>query len=797
MSRYRLWLFRITAIFVIPTLLLILLETGLWIFDFGYPTSFTIESEVDGRIGYVNNDKFIWLFFPPELARPTIPFFISREKPAGTYRIFFLGGSAAQGDPEHTFGVARILQVMLQDQYPEINFEIINAAVTAINSHVVLQIAKDLAHHQPDLFVFYLGNNEVVGPFGAGTVFTPLSPSLSLIRAGILLKTTRLGQALTKIVSAAGKREDIPAEWGGMEMFLAKQVRADDPGLETVYNNFQKNLEDMLQVARKAGVKVIVSTVATNLKDSPPFASLHRSDISKEEKRRWDDIYRSGIQLELESRYSEAIERYLQADAIDDRFADLSYRLARCYWALENYEEARKRYVQARDLDTLRFRADTEINNIIRLVAKARGISLLDTSKFFSANSPHNTPGGEMFYDHVHLNFRGNYILAENLFRQLSPIIAERSGRSKRSHENFSEKECRQRLAFTGYDQYRIVSELFERFSRPPFTNQINHQKLLEQVKEDLAALEIFTQRQGFMEADLQYNWALQQNDSDYWLHYNYAQLLQASGEPEQAAEELRAFIRHLPHYVPVYEQLAKLLINQGKFAEAIVQCEQALQFNPSFSPIYYHLAFALAKQSKFTESIETYRKLTKLNPEGSVDAYNQIGKIQIHLGRLEEAVETFRKAIEFNLQLKSKKDVSDVHFNLAFVLKSLNKNQEAKTELHKAIEGYRSELRKNPNSSETHEVLAKALMESGDYKQATEHFRQTRDLNPTELSNHANLIRILEKQGRFDEAIEASQRAIEFMSKDNQMAAVKTLERYRDNLQVVTSKYKRSERKQ
>jgi tetratricopeptide (TPR) repeat protein len=796
MSRYRLWLFRIIAIFVIPALLLILLETGLWIFDFGHPTSFTIKSEIDGRIGYVNNDKFIWLFFPPELARPTIPFIIPREKPARTYRIFFLGGSAAQGDPEHTFGLARILKVLLQVQYPEIKFEIINTAVTAINSHVVLQIAKDLAHHQPDLFILYLGNNEVVGPFGAGTVFTPLSPSLSLIRMSILLKTTRLGQALTKIVSTADKREDIPAEWAGMEMFLATQVRADDPGLETVYNHFQKNLEDILQVARKAGDKIIVSTVATNVKDTPPFASLHSPDISEDEKRRWDHIYRSGMQLELESRYGEAILKYLEAHAIDDRFADLSYRLARCYWAQGNYEAARKRYVQARDLDTLRFRADTRINNIIRLVAKDREIYLLDAMRLFAEKSPHSIPGKEMFYDHVHMNFRGNYILAESLFRQITKMLPDRLRRARNSAEYLSEAECLQRLALTGYDQHRIASELSERFRRPPFTNQINHQKLIEQVKEDLAALEIFTQRQGLMEADSQYRWALQQNNSDHWLHYNYAQLLQASGEQEQAAEELRSFISHLPQYVPAYEQLAKILIKQGDFAEAIAQCQKALQFNPSFSPIYYHLAFALARQGKFTESIETYRQLIKLNPEGSVDTYNQIGKIQVHLGRLDEAAETFRKAIEFNLESKSKKDVSDVHFNLAFVLKRLNKNQEANAELQKAIEGYRSELRKNPNSSETHEVLAKALMESGDYKQATEHFRQTQNLSPTELSKHVNLIRILEMQGRFDEAIDASQRAILFMSKDNQATAVRILEKYLVNLQAAAVKHNDSERK-
>ena len=36
--------------------------------------------------------------------------------------------------------------------------------MTAIDSHVTVEIARDCTAHQPDLFIVYLGNNEVVGP---------------------------------------------------------------------------------------------------------------------------------------------------------------------------------------------------------------------------------------------------------------------------------------------------------------------------------------------------------------------------------------------------------------------------------------------------------------------------------------------------------------------------------------------------------------------------------------------------------------------------------------------------------
>ena len=52
----------------------------------------------------------------------------------------------------------------------ELTFEVINAAVTSMNSHVARRIAKDCAAHDPDVFIIFMGNNEVVGPYGPPTL---------------------------------------------------------------------------------------------------------------------------------------------------------------------------------------------------------------------------------------------------------------------------------------------------------------------------------------------------------------------------------------------------------------------------------------------------------------------------------------------------------------------------------------------------------------------------------------------------------------------------------------------------
>ncbi len=146
--------------------------------------------------------------------------------------------------------------------------------------------------------------------------------SLSLIRASIFLRSTRIGQLLTKL--GTQKRE-----WGGMEMFLDKQVPASSPLMPYAYSNFEANLRDTVKVAQDAGAKVIVSTVATNLKDCAPFASQHREGISQTDLNSWSTLVQQGSAFETDQAYDDALKSYLAASQIDNQYAELEFRIAR------------------------------------------------------------------------------------------------------------------------------------------------------------------------------------------------------------------------------------------------------------------------------------------------------------------------------------------------------------------------------------------------------------------------------------------------------------------------------------
>src|ERR1019366_2551914 len=289
-SRRKLWCFRFLFAIGVPLALLGMLELVLRLVGFGYPTGFLLPSQRDGQKVLVQNNQFGWRFFGAAMARMPAPICLPQIKSTHTVRIVVFGESAALGDPQPRFGLPRMLQAMLELRYPGTHFEVVNAGMTAIDSNVILPMARDCAVTGADIWVIYMGNNEVVGPFGAGTVFGQQAPPLPLIRANLALKTTRIGQLIDTLRWEIQKPPTDKSEWGGMEMFLNQQVRSDDPRMGTVYDHFSRNLADIIRTGRKSGAGIVVSTVAVNLKDCAPFGSEHHQGLTAAEKSKWEQL---------------------------------------------------------------------------------------------------------------------------------------------------------------------------------------------------------------------------------------------------------------------------------------------------------------------------------------------------------------------------------------------------------------------------------------------------------------------------------------------------------------------------
>jgi tetratricopeptide (TPR) repeat protein len=650
LSRRRKWLFRLTTAVVSPVLFLVLLEAGLRLGGYGFPTTFFVGPDADGV--YRPNPQFAQRFMPGAISGKPTPCFVS-AKPAGTIRVFVLGSSAAQGIPNPSFSFGRILEVMLRERYSGVKFEVVNAALAGINAHVVLEIARDCASHQPDLFVVYMGNNEVIGPYGPGSFSQGWSPSLKLIRASIWVKSTRVGQLLGDAIRCFRPEKATSAQQLGMEMFLDNQVSADDPRLEAVYGNYRQNLTGLCEVGRRAGAAVILSTVAVNLGDCPPFASLHRPDLTDDELAKWKSHYEAGAKFEAKKQWRKAIARYEAAAAIDDRFAELSFRQGRCHAALGRYAEARERFIAARDLDTLRFRADSRIGGIVREVMAARkaaGVCGVDAEEAFAKSklASGGIAGEGLFYEHVHLTFDGNYLLARSVMEQIERALPQLAS-SRKGDAVLSRRECAELLALTPWDEHQMALQIFEMTSRPPFTNQIDHslrqassRKRVEELEKQALAPRAIAAALKCCEA------ALKRTPDDGDLHHRYGLLAMARGRPEIAADHFQIALEKLPLEAEVHVHLGQALRDCGQPQEAILQFQKALEVDPLDAQAHSNLASVLHSLGRIDEAVPHYEKALEINPLDS-QAHNNLGAILVNRGQIDEAIVHFQKAVEIS----------------------------------------------------------------------------------------------------------------------------------------------------
>jgi len=629
-----------------PVLFFALLELGLRLAGFGHPTAFLLPSSNQGLKTLVQNNQFGWRFFGARMSRLPHPMSIPREKAPGTIRVFVFGESAAFGDPQPRFGLPRLLQAMLELRHPTRKFEVINAAMTGIDSDVVVPIARDCARAGGDVWVIYMGNNEVVGPFGAGTVFGPQAPPWPLIRASLAVKATRTGQLLDSLREALQKPPPGKSEWGGMMMFLNQQVRAGDPRMANVYHTFERNLADIIRAGQDSGARVVLSTVAVNLRDCAPFASLHREDLTETQQAKWENLFRAGVAVQQAAQWEAAEVQFRAAAQIDDTFAELRFRLGQCALARGQVAEARNQLASARDWDTLRFRCDSRLNALIRGAAAnpyREGILLADSERELAAASTDGIPGADAFYEHVHLTFAGNYIVARAIAEKVEALLPPDRAASLRP---WPEKaECARRLAWTDRARQLALSEILGRLTDPPFTLQSNHGEQLRRLTQMARTLPPTDSPEALREARSVCEAAVQAWPEDALIYQQLAELTQAEQDWAGAAACATRSLALLPSNQECWLLLGLALAQERKYEEAKDAFRRVCELDPQDVWGRQNLAICLGKLGRRDEAASQFKRALALKPRFGL-AWLGLGQLYEEMGRSGEAAECYRKAL-------------------------------------------------------------------------------------------------------------------------------------------------------
>jgi len=710
-------LFILIAVVVLPLALACGLELGLRLAGYGYSTRFFKPLRIGNQEYLVENDKFGWRFFPPEISRSPTPTRMLAHKPPGTYRIFLLGESAALGDPEPAFGVARYLQALLEERYPSTRFEVIPAAMTAINSHTVLPIARECAGHEGDLWIIYMGNNEMIGPFGAVTVFGSQSPPFWYVRFSLAIQRTRVGQLLAnlgrRLTGASGRHGP---SWGGMQMFLQNQIAPADHRKEWVYYAFQRNLDDILRAGRSAGVPMILSTVAVNLKDCAPFGSLAGAG---HDAAGFDQLKAEGIAAQGTGELVQAAAKFEQASRLEPHYAEVEFRWGQCLLGLTNAAAARARFEQACDDDSLPFRTDTRINReIVQTAARftGRDLALFDAVALMATNSRVGIAGDESFYEHVHFNFDGNYRLALGLATEVSKFLPARI--TQQSTDSWANQDgCERDLGLTDWNRRDVYDNMRRRFVQPPFTGQPANAQKARLWDERIAELQRQLTPTHAEPARQIYREALRRRPEDFRLHMNYAAFLESTHELPAAVQEWKAVYELLPHHYLAAYETGRLLAAQDQAEEARVWLSRALLLRPDLSEGWYELGRVQGAGGQFQAALSSFERARQLVP-GEPRYRCEMAKALVKLQRRDEAIAQLKEAVRLG-------PVSwEAHYLLGEQLAFTGQVPEARREFEES-------LRLQPAYPMAHFNLGVALAQQGQVQDARREFEQVLRLDP------------------------------------------------------------------
>jgi tetratricopeptide (TPR) repeat protein len=739
-GRAPLWV-RISVAILSPIIFLLLVELGLSFLGYGLPKDFFVRWTSGDHTIHVANKFYCDHFVPSELSRAPEPSIIS-VKGAGQFRVFVLGGSAANGDPVPAFGFCRQLEVLLNEHSNGIAFEVVNVAVTSMNSFVARRIAQDCAAYKPDAFVVFMGNNEVIGPYGPPTLPAPLYARRGLINACITAqKDSRLGQLLKSGLSAVRSAGKPSKKWMGMEAFLESQVPYDDEKLDHCYRHFSENISDIVDAAHKANARTILFTVPTNLRSCAPFGSQHRGGLTQEQRAEWDAHFRKARELERSGNYSASLAEYEQAAKIDDSYAELSFCMGTCLAALGKSVEAREHYGQARDYDTLRFRADSRINDTIRQASRdlsAQGAALLDLEACLSDRALPAVTGDDFFVDHVHLNFVGNFQAAYATMKLMcDQMPAAQLKMPERSEEELL-KLCKQRLLYDHNERYKLAMIMYRRKTLPPFTDQLDHEEELDRLRQALFGLR--RRAKDHADTELMFTRALEHARLDSYLNRRYGEFLISQGEFSKAMRLFQTVLRTRPYDREIRSAFARALAQGNSQAEAIKVLSSAeMPYGHTRQEALLMLGTHYLRNGRIAQAGKVFQELHAIDPD-NIDVLINMASAASH----RKGYAAMRGYLEQVLALAP--DTVEAMINMGNYYVKTQQSESAHGWFLKAVDA-------DPYNPMAHIGLGLQSIRLGQLQKGLEHLKKAVHLKPDFIEGYQVLEKVYRELGQADKA--------------------------------------------
>ena len=667
-----------------------------------------------------------------------------KKNPEKTFRIFCFGGSTTYGRPYRAeTAFAQWLQLNLNFIDSDRNYEVINVGGISYASYRIVHLVEEATKYDPDLFVIYMGHNEFLE---ARTYEDILKQNLTIKKVRLILNKldlyvllrnsfSKAKQSILKSKDSANVLEDEVAAIldasAGLERYTRENLQK-----EATVQHYRYNLIKILNIAKKHRIKVVLTTLTSNLKDFSPFKSQHRTGLTENELQQWNQHYQRGLAFLKLKKYKDALIAFEKCFAIDNEYAELAFNIAECMYQIQQFDLARKYYQMAKELDVCPLRAPEAINKTIREISNQFSVPLVDIEAEFENLSPHKIPGSQYLIDHVHPTIEGNQLIAEKITRTLQKrtIIPP-----KRTIDSTKLAESYQRILTSLPDDY-------------------------------------------FMEGVL-----------------NLAKVLGWAGKEEEKLTILERNEKVLTGQYEYHYMLGNSLLRQGKLKEAIDQFRKSIQLNPGFSESYTNLGFALARVGMPDEALKNYQKSLSMDPKDYV-AQTNVGRMYYIKNEYTKAISEYKKAIEMkldyphaheglgvayyrqgnttraleelNIAIELNPNYAEAYYNIGLIFLDQRK-------IDLAIKNFEQAINSDPYYADAYSSLGVCYYHKKKLDEAIEHLRMAIEIEPNLAKAHNNLAIAFHSAGKYDLAwqhVRAAQRLkysiapqfIELLKKDS-----------------------------
>jgi tetratricopeptide (TPR) repeat protein len=187
-----------------------------------------------------------------------------------------------------------------------------------------------------------------------------------------------------------------------------------------------------------------------------------------------------------------------------------------------------------------------------------------------------------------------------------------------------------------------------------------------------------------------------------------------------------------------------------------IDDCKKALPYfletirrDPHRGDALYRIGYCMAMLGHYEEAIESYKQALQINPQDA-NVHTDLCLAYDDSGRYEEAVQSCQRAIQL------KPDSAQAYNNLGWSYHKLGRYAEA-------VESSKQAIRLKPDFPKAHYNLGNHYLALKKYPQAAESYKEAIRLQFDFAEAHLNLGAVYNQMGRFEEAIASYKLAIRF----------------------------------